>query len=91
MFYVIFFDLIRIEISWASQSDSQILSFVKVINVAGKKKETVVKWPTASVVRFVSDQNVARISSCAENQLKKYILRDNSVDFRFKKSQFWPF
>jgi hypothetical protein len=37
VFYVIAFDLIKILKSWASQNDCQILSFVKVFNVVGKK------------------------------------------------------
>ena len=37
VFYVIAFDLIQILKSWASQNDHQILSFVKAINVVGKK------------------------------------------------------
>ena len=37
VFYIIAFDLIKILRSWASQNDHQILSFVKAINVVGKK------------------------------------------------------
>ena len=37
VFHVIPFDLIQILKSWASQNDHQILSFVKGINVVGKK------------------------------------------------------
>ena len=37
VFYVIAFDLIKILECWASQNDGQILSFVKFINVVGKK------------------------------------------------------
>ena len=37
VFYVIAFDQIKILKSWASQNDGQILSFVKAINVVGKK------------------------------------------------------
>ena len=37
VFYVIAFDLIKILKCWASQNDSQILSFVKANNVVGKK------------------------------------------------------
>jgi len=36
-FYVIAFDLIQILKSWASQNNHQILSFVKAINLVGKK------------------------------------------------------
>ena len=34
VFYVIAFDIIKIQISWASQNDHEILSFVKAINLA---------------------------------------------------------
>ena len=37
VFYVLAFDLTKIQISWASQNDHQILNFVKAINVVGKK------------------------------------------------------
>ena len=60
VFYVIAFDLIQILKSWASQNDHQILSFVKAINVVGKKwPETVLKCPTPRVVRFISDQSLS--------------------------------
>ena len=37
VFYVIAFDLVKILRSWASQNDCQILSFMKAINIVGKK------------------------------------------------------
>ena len=37
LFYVVDFDPIKIFISWAIQNDLQNLSFVKAINVVGKK------------------------------------------------------
>ena len=56
---VIALDLIQYLKSWPSQNDHQILSFVKAINVVGKKwPETVLKCPTPRVVRFISDQSL---------------------------------
>ena len=60
VFYVIAFDLIQILKSWASQND---LSFVKAINLVGKKwPETVSKCPTPRVVRFISDQSLHTVN-----------------------------
>ena len=55
-------DLVKILKCWASQNDSQILSFVKAINEVGKKwPETGLKCPTPRVVRFISDQSLKHV------------------------------
>ena len=56
VFYFIAFDLFQILKCWASQNDHQNLSFVKTINVVGKK--TVLNGPTLRVVRFISNQSL---------------------------------
>ena len=53
--YVVVFDPIKILVGWAHQNDCQNLSFVKAINVGGKKM--VLKWSTHSLVIFISDQS----------------------------------
>ena len=53
--HVVVFDPIKISIGLAHQNDLQKLSFVKAINVVGRK---ILKWPTPSFVIFVSDRSL---------------------------------
>ena len=53
------FDPIKILTCWALQNDYQILSFVKAINVDGKKwPEILVKWPIPTFVLFILKQSL---------------------------------
>ena len=80
VFYVVNFDLIRISKCWASQNDGQILNYVKPNNVVGKKlPETVLKCPTPSVVRFISDQSLGRKKLDTKLVLKSVAVYDYTV------------
>ena len=57
--HVVVFDPIKISIGLAHQNDLQKLSFVKAINVVGRKMtRNTPKMPTPSFVTFVSDKTL---------------------------------
>ena len=59
MIYVVAFDPIKVLTFWALQNDRQYLSFVKAINLVGKKWQKILgKWPTPGFVIFISKQSL---------------------------------
>ena len=63
MIYVVVFNPIKILVGWAHQNDRQNLSFVKAIDVGGRKMtRNTRKWPTPTFVIFVSDRSLYQLN-----------------------------